>query len=686
MRPISRWCRWWCFGLIALSACGVVSLGRPGGAVDLSSGVNVDAGPGAGTPVSITVSPSSQTVTVANGNIADAGASTSFSASVLYDNGSNGAVNCTWTVDNVQLGAMTDSTFHASGTAGGVGNVLCTAAGLTGKAIINVNLADTTDLSNLDAASKASLTAATSADPDVTKLLYPYDGTVFPRGLAAPELMWSGGSAADLYSVHIHETGMDYTFFFAGSNPQRQTIPADEWLKLVSSSAGGPATVTLTRLKGGAGGSAYVSAVQHWTLSTADLRGTIYYWGIQNESTSNMLRLKPGAAPESFLNTGGRCAGCHAVGGGSIIVGLDPSAFISGFNMQTNNKSWELGRQSGYRTVSNDGLLTVWVPASGSNGYLGDPLELADATTGATLEPSGLSAFGLATTPAFSWDESKLAMGLRPSDAGQQHNVFRYADLAIADFNVSTKQFSNLHTLKMGAGKVAAFPTFTPDNKALVYEMSNFSRSRALAESSTPWSGAIPKSDLYLIRTDGTADVALAALNSGGIDPIDAGENFQPTFNPVVQGGYFWVAFFSMRQYGNRLTNTVDADYSTCVHNLPSCRSRQLWVSAIDVNAPAGSDPSHPAFWLPGQDLGTENMGAFWALDQCKQMGDSCDAGFECCQGVCRGQGDEISGSGKTCQMPSAGECAQEGDKCAASSDCCNGETCIGSVCTLSIN
>ena len=40
------------------------------------------------------------------------------------------------------------------------------------------------------------------------KWLYPYDGTVFPRGLGAPLLMWDG--PADAIYVHITATGFDY--------------------------------------------------------------------------------------------------------------------------------------------------------------------------------------------------------------------------------------------------------------------------------------------------------------------------------------------------------------------------------------------------------------------------------------------------------------------------------------------
>jgi hypothetical protein len=34
-----------------------------------------------------------------------------------------------------------------------------------------------------------------------------------------------------------------------------------------------------------------------------------------------------------------------------------------------------------------------------------------------------------------------------------------------------------------------------------------------------------------------------------------------------------------------------------------SATTKKLWVAAIDLNAMPGTDPSHPAFYLPGQEL-----------------------------------------------------------------------------------
>ena len=87
----------------------------------------------------------------------------------------------------------------------------------------------------------------------------------------------------------------------------------------------------------------------------------------------------------------------------------------------------------------------------------------------------------------------------------------------------------------------------------------------------------------------------------------------------MAAGGYFWVFFDSVRRYGNLGVG------------------RQLWGAAIEIQ-PSGNyrlDPSAPAFYVPGQELGTGNQRAFAALDPCKKEGDACNSGIDCCGGFC---------------------------------------------------
>ena len=169
------------------------------------------------------------------------------------------------------------------------------------------------------------------------------------------------------------------------------------------------------------------------------------------------------------------------------------------------------------------------------------------------------------------------------------------------------------------------------------------------------------------------------ANNPGGVLPADSQHlNYAPTVNPIAEGGYIWVVFTSPRDYGNEMVSPqgpapMDATYSN---------HKQLWVTAVDANI-GTVDPSHPPFWLPGQDSTTPNMFGYWALSPCEPTtGDagpsSCTAGFECCSGFCRDMG-----AGPVC-VSNPGGCHQVGEACMTSADCCGdamGVSCVDQIC-----
>jgi hypothetical protein len=164
-------------------------------------------------------------------------------------------------------------------------------------------------------------------------------------------------------------------------------------------------------------------------------------------------------------------------------------------------------------------------------------------------------------------------------------------------------------------------------------------------------------------------EIALDNASGKNLEPRNQQRSYQPTVNPISVGGYTWVVFFSPRDYGNRMRSTSDATIEN---------RKQLWVAAIDNNPQPGKDPSHPAFWLPGQDLSTVNMNGYWALEPCHQTGTSCDEGFECCTGFC-----QADSNGNFACVPPPGGCSKIGDKCSGDGDCCNaGATkCVGGFC-----
>jgi hypothetical protein len=106
-------------------------------------------------------------------------------------------------------------------------------------------------------------------------------------------------------------------------------------------------------------------------------------------------------------------------------------------------------------------------------------------------------------------------------------------------------------------------------------------------------------------------------------------------------------------------------------------------VTAIDIPPKPGADPSHPAFYLPAQELYAGNSRGFWVLDACKAGGERCEGGDECCGGFCS-QSTEFP----VCGVRPPNTCAAEYDACNVNADCCQDEqsqTCIAGRCAVRI-
>ena len=105
----------------------------------------------------------------------------------------------------------------------------------------------------------------------------------------------------------------------------------------------------------------------------------------------------------------------------------------------------------------------------------------------------------------------------------------------------------------------------------------------------------------------------------------DPGLNFAPTMLPEAVGGYFWAIFTSHRSYGSMLAskaNSAGLGLSNCFSAQGDEANGKLWVAAIDIGAAPGTDPSHPAFYLDGQELQADNLRGYWVLPACQAHGD----------------------------------------------------------------
>ena len=570
-----------------------------------------------------------------------------FKAYVL---GSPTAIPASWGIDKGAIGTIDgNGLFTASGNQGGVTTVTATSGKASGYTQLTVILHIQENPGNVGASDQSKLKTGGNADPNF-KWLYPYDATVFPRGLAAP-VMQLGGTAATAFYVHLKAKYIDYEGFFAGTNPARITLSPAIW-KTISNSVGAndPVSVEVTKLSGGV---ATGPTKETWTIAPGSMRGTVYYW---SNNLGRILRIKPGAtAPDDFLATAGvtGCSTCHAVSadGSTLVIGGDVAT--SAFDLKANTSSLSnIGRAWAMPALTPDGKYIVQ-NASPLPGPPGGADGLWVTATNTRVAASGLDGFKFGM-PAFSPNGAVLAY--RGEAGGATPGSLRAWDFDPKN----AKATNDRELIKPGANaalSTIAFPTVTPDGQWIVYSRGNTLDTR------------FGVGDLYIANaTTPNVEARLAAVNGDGY-PFAAGArdlswNFEPTFAPVAAGGYFWVVFTSRRTYGNTLTDTKDA-------------TKQLWVVAIDQNPQANKDASHPAFWLPGQEIASLNMRGFWALDPCKPNGTSCETGDECCNGYCRSTGD----GGLACVPPPSG-CAQEFEKCSVAGDCCDtGSLCVNGHC-----
>ena len=242
---------------------------------------------------------------------------------------------------------------------------------------------------------------------------------------------------------------------------------------------------------------------------------------------------------------------------------------------------------------------------------------------------------------------------------------------SVLDYNATTLGFSNLREIAKETDPTyfLGWPSFLPDGQSFVYQLGD-------RDDYATWRGGSAELMVIDVATKNPAHLRLANGERGGQTYLQSRAemfmNYEPSVLPVSVGGYYWVVFTSRRRYGNVIT-VADQDDPL---------RKKLWVAAIDMNAPPGTDPSHPAFFLPGQEIPAGNLRGYWVLEPCRQNGNSCESGSECCSGFCRGTSAD-GGAGFVCVAPPP-TCSHEEEKCTQTSDCCDaprGFACVNGFC-----
>ncbi|WP_434041180.1 MULTISPECIES: hypothetical protein [Sorangium] len=727
---------------------------------------------GGGVQQEFEVEPSDlQTITVAAGQT---------SPVVTYTATLMGApINVGWTVDRGELGTVSAgpsnmATFTPKGTTGGLVTVR---AGLNGVTVQRQVLIQITGEQNgADAASPAQqsqiatdptlLTAGggiggvggeglgaavtdtalldalahpmSDGSAEGLTLLYPYDGTVWPRGLLAPLLMWRWDQDdADAIQIDLRTTSGSYAWKGTFARPEilattegpfiRHPIPQDVWAA-ATSSAGGPTpdgsldrlTVSLTVARDG---EAYGPITQTWTVAPARLSGIIYYNSYGTRLAENysgavggdgrfggaVLSIHAGdTAPRLVAGGNGndrQCRVCHSVAadGSRLVVQHGDNYSVSSAYDLTPAGATEhvLDIGANFPAIYPDGSLAL----SPSGQLL--PLSDDSAPRPAIGLREVASALG---TPAFSPDGKLVVFN---ATSGPGANIRK--KLFVMKFDVTSGAFSDpVVVVDDGAAPIGTrpgWPAFLPDSKAVVFHHQTRASSEGdadgdlktrrgakahIARVSADGTGEVVPLDqlngkgasgeVYLPRL--TAPVALTCsaddTSVGGIDADhgdDVNLNYEPTVNPVASGGYAWVVFTSRRMYGNEATIPPFCSDPRGVDLVENITTKKLWVAAIDLNAPPGADPSHPAFYLPAQELLAGNARGFWVLDPCRQEGAACETGDQCCGGYCQ---PGVDGELICSNTPPDAHCSQPQERCDSAADCCDpANLCINGFCAV---
>ncbi|MBL8957672.1 MAG: hypothetical protein JNK82_43255 [Myxococcaceae bacterium] len=736
-------------------------------------------------PLVFTVTPGTQQVITVN-----AGQSTptvTFTAMACTN-----AVTAGWTIDNVAAGSLTlgpsqSVTFTPSGRIGGVVTVTAGYQGRTATSSVQIRLQAGTQ--NGPSAGQGSQvvtdagmlvqgggvggvggeglgptlpagdtnlialqgTPGGSGAAQGLALLYPYDATVWPRGMLAPLLQWEWSFGdADAVRIDLSTTNGSYTWsgyfgrpaILGGLPPAfrrftRHPIPQDVW-QAATDSAGGADRLTV-RVTVARSGVAYGPLTQTWVVAPGRLTGTIYYQSYGTNLATNytgavgtptafgagVLSIRVGDTGPKLVSSATSCQVCHSVAArGARLV---TQASTNGNNDTINYELHANGTatasplargvpEPGYPGVSPDGTLMLTRSAQ---------LQTLPNNPAPDLMTTGLTSYSTNLgVPAFSPDGTKVVF----NPQNMVTNAGRV--MTVMDFNRTTRAFTNAVTVandtSVDLAQRSAWPAFFPDSRSLVYQHvlrvsadghTSDEHTRKFAQGELRWTsaissttpvrldrlnGALPDGGTYLPKlatastlsctADGLAVGANAlATSSDPSHSADSKYNYEPTVNPVSTGGYAWVVFTSRRMYGNVATippfcsDPRGVDLHANMMTNGNVTTKKLWVAAVDLNAAPGSDSSHPAFYLPAQELLAGNARGFWVLDPCRADGNACATGDQCCNGFCQPSAD--GGAQLVCSdRPPNYTCSQTQEVCTQSSDCCRADNaCVGGFCVLDL-
>lgn len=567
-------------------------------------------------------------------------------------------------------------------------------------------------------------------------------------------LRYPAGSSTPLYRYsEIAAESQTFPVPLRGAQPRAQ-IDAARWSEFEQTvnrnrgTYGDTAELVVRRIVG----SALASKTIPVKFAAGQLKGRVYYNSYGTSLAKNYsgalqstggafpgsqfgaatLAVVPGQAQPSIIAGSTGCRVCHSANAsGSVLVTAEdgayeiykyvlPGASAAGTHLSSSKLVFPAVNPDASRYFSSAGAFSG---DSKSTLYDGNGATISGATTFTDLK---------AGYPVFSHDGKAVAFTHRSGSAApvsSATNGGKAGMLSMMSFD-GNKTFSTYRSIHTPGSGEAAWPSFMPPgqggtNGGVVFEREiratpngGFGYTRSDCDSTAACNDQGATAELWWTSTD-AAPVAARLNNLNGwntaglVGSLPAGGNrhgngplpdtvwydqvynYEPSVLPVTVGGYSWVAFTSRRMYGNVATiNPYSSDPRYRDISIDPT-TKKLWLSAVAANPTKGTDPSAPAFYLPGQELIAGNSRAVFSLDSCRIAGpptnaNLCDSDLDCCgapaTSACVLDPPPLANPPTRHCVPLTGACKGPGEQCTQDAQCCNfatGDRCASGTCQV---
>lgn len=572
-------------------------------------------------------------------------------AYLVDDNGMRQrAQNVFWASLQPEIGQLnTAGVFQPTRERAGRARIRARAAGIEGTSEVTVWLREE---QHDDGVSNSDFSGSL-LDESGPNVLYPAHEVVIPANLGPIFFQWDKLKPYGKITLQ----GAFGNFIWYGRSDRMQP-ERSAWRRFLSAHIGDSFEVSVEESDGP--GTGRVMTRLNVIVADADMTSTVYYWAVDqgrivriDADSTEPVSLEipyengPGSGSDGADNV--QCRACHTLSADgqhmafTYFGGNGPGGVVDTGALNAPLLPNRAARRWNFAALSPDGSLLF--------ANYQKRISLRSGLTGDVFIED-ITGFDVAH-PAYSPTGDRIAFaGQIRLDGGNANWEIDFSRSALyaATVDQGASSVGPPTLLVPDEGEALYYPSFSPDGRLLAYTKGPFSRSLR--------DNVVMRGELHLAAAnenpgaDGVSRVPLLRANPQQ-------NSFLPSFNPKSEGGYYWLAFYSRRDYG---------------HVLRGQERPQIWVAAIDANADPGTsaaDPSHPAFWLPGQNIDTENLSSFFAPRPCAENGGQCDADAACCGDLlCRPEGGDFA-----C-VPPAQACTLDGDGCATDEDCCEGLLC----------